>query len=266
MAHGHHIEIVQEQFSVPAKAKTISIILAVVGLILTGVGFAFLGDSNSASHSKATAHTEATHEAAGHHDAATHEVAGHEAAGHEMEHGNVQTEKFGPRIDIQSISHPPMVRFWASLLIIGYYLLLISLAALMFVAIQYIANAGWSAAVKRVPEAIYTFVPVAFLVVFAVILIAKNDLYHWAHYEHLGLKKGDTGFDHILAGKSGFLNTGMLLAFPTILAIIFVLIGRKLRSLSKAEDAADKGETRFFKKSIRVCPGPVNIRRSASRV
>jgi hypothetical protein len=95
---------------------------------------------------------------------------------------------------------------------------------MFFVAVQYIANAGWSAAIKRVPEAIYTFVPVAFLVVLAVVFIAKNDLYHWAHYEHLHLKKGDVGYDAILAGKSGFLNTGMFLIFPTVLVIIWVLM------------------------------------------
>jgi hypothetical protein len=261
MAHGHHIEIVQEQFNVPSKAKTIAIVLAVAGLILASIGFVTMDKSNKGGHGH-DAKTEASHSAAPEAKDAHHQDAHHQdehataAAGHTAEHGDKacckeDADKFGNRASYEKIDHPWHTRVWASLLIIGYYVLLISLAAMFFVAVQYIANAGWSAAIKRVPEAIYTFVPVAFLVVLAVVFIAKNDLYHWAHYEHLHLKKGDVGYDAILAGKSGFLNTGMFLIFPTVLVIIWVLMGRKLRSLSTQEDAAQKGETKFFKLSIR---------------
>lgn len=255
MAHGHHIEIAQEQFTVPSKAKTISILLAVVGLVLAGIGFALMDKTDKGGHGDhaktESVHSEGTHES---HEAATVDHASHASVEGHSETSNANG-KFGNRATYPEIGHPWMTRVWSSLLIIGYYLLLISLAAMFFIAVQYIANAGWSAAIKRVPEAMYTFVPVAFIIVFLVILVAKNDLYHWAHYEHLGLKKGDVGYDPILAGKSGFLNTGMLLVFPTVLVIIWVLMGRKLRSLAAQEDAAEKGETKFFKKSIRWSAG-----------
>lgn len=247
MAHGHHIEIKQEQFTVPAKAKTFAIVLTVIGLILAGIGLATM-NSHQGGHHDAKAHTEAAHK--GEAKAGEHGKA--EATAH---HTNVDHPNFGPRIENHPQDKPWTTRIWANLLIIGYFLFMVSLAALFFIAVQYIANAGWSAAIKRVPEAISTFFPVGFLIAFIAILVAKNDMYHWVHYEHLHLKKGDPGFDPILAGKSWFLNSNMFLIFPAVLVVIWWLLGRKLRSLSVAEDNAQPGDLTFFKKSIRFSAG-----------
>lgn len=248
MGSHHHIHIEQEQFVVPAKAKTFAIILMLVGVVCTAIGLFTLPSGNHAKADNHAAATEATHaeKAPAEHVATAGETA-HEG------HGNKYTEKFGMRADYETIHHenPKATYIWANILIVGYFFLIISLAALFFVAVQYIANAGWSAAIKRIPEAIYTFVPVAFLMVIIVLLVAKNDLYHWAHYEHQHLGPKDAGYDPILAGKSGFLNSGMLIGFPAVLVILWFLIGRKLRALSVHEDHAEKGTVTFFKKSIR---------------
>ena len=49
MGHGHHIEIKQETFVVPARAKQFSMIFMVVGLILAGIGIAKI-DKSAAGH------------------------------------------------------------------------------------------------------------------------------------------------------------------------------------------------------------------------
>lgn len=248
MAHGHHIEINQEQFTVPAKAKTFAIVMMVIGLILSGIGLATMDKSGSNGHD--------THAATEHAKPADHKADSHNTAEASAEHhGNVDTETFGPRAAFHHQAKPWMTQVWSSLLVIGYFLLIISLAALFFIAVQYIANAGWSAAIKRVPEAMYTFIPVAFTLVFLVIMVAKNDLFHWVHYEHQHIAKGAEGYDRILAEKSWFLNTPMLIVFPLVLVVIWILMGRKLRSLSLAEDSAEKGNTTFFRKSIRWSAG-----------
>jgi len=126
---------------------------------------------------------------------------------------------------------------------------------LFWYAIQYAANAGWSVVIKRIPEAIYTFIPIGFVVVLIALLLGKDNIYHWAHYEHLGLNPGDAGYDRVLAGKSGFLNTAMLFVFPTVLVILWVFLGNKLRKLSLSEDSAPKGDVSYFKKSIRFSAG-----------
>lgn len=250
MAHGHHIEISQEQFQVPAKAKSFAMILIVLGLILAIGGIVTLDRSSKAEESHSTAHkTEAA--AAVHHG--EHATAAASAMHEGTEDENSPNETFGPRMKMEHHNKPWTTRIWTSIFISSYYLFLIAMAALFFYAVQYIANAGWSVAIKRVPEAISTFIPIPFILLFAVIFIAKNDMYHWVHNEHL--KPGEAGYDAVLAGKSWFLNTPMLLVFPTVLVVIWVLMGRKLRALSLAEDTATKGDTSFFKKSIRWSAG-----------
>ena len=254
MGHGHHeIEVKQEQFVFSPKAKRFSIILMVLGLILTGIGIATM-DNHSENHNSTTI-TAASHET---HGEATVHNEGHASeatASHEEEHGNVPNEKFGPRVVFHHQDKPASTRIWANMLIVGYFFLMISLTAVMWYAIQYVANAGWSSSIKRVPEAIMTFIPVAFVILMIALFMGKNEIYHWVHYEHLGLKPGDAGYDKILVGKSGFLNSNMLFIFPTVLVVIWYVMMRKLRSLSVAEDNATKGDSSFFKKSISFSAG-----------
>jgi hypothetical protein len=245
MGHGHHhVEVKQEQFVFSPKAKRFSIILMVLGLVFVGLGIANLGghDNKHEAKTETAAH--------GEHGVATHEAEGHHAAAHE-EHGNVPNEAFGPRMEFHPLDKPANTRIWANFMIVGYFFLMISLVSLMWYAIQYVANAGWSVGIKRVPEAIMTFIPVPFVLLMIGLLMGKNDIYHWAHYEHLGLKPGEVGYDAILAGKSGFLNTTMLFAFPTVLVIIWYLLMRKLRALSAAEDNGPKGDISFFRTSTK---------------
>ena len=264
MGHGHHIEIKQETFLMPSKAKSFTMIMMILGLVLSGIGIATIDKSGAAhdthaGHNEQVAtdnhetheHSEAAHSEHGeeanaeHHD---HAVAG--TAEHE-EHSNVETEAFGPRIEYHAQDKPWTTKIWSNLLVAGYYFTMISLCALFWYAIQYAANAGWSVTIKRVPEAMLTFIPIAFVFVLIALIFGKDNIYHWAHYEHLGLKPGDAGYDKVLDGKSGFLNTKMLFIFPTVLIIWWYFLGNKLRSLSLQEDNAPKGEVSFFKKSIR---------------
>lgn len=245
MGHGHHhVEVKQEQFVFSPKAKRFSIILMVLGLVLVGLGIANLGghDNKHEAKTETAAH--------GEHGVAAHETEGHQAAAH-VEHGNVPNEAFGPRMEFHPLDKPANTRIWANFMIVGYFFLMISLVSLMWYAIQYVANAGWSVGIKRVPEAIMTFMPVPFVILMIGLLMGKNDIYHWAHYEHLGLKSGEVGYDAILAGKSGFLNTTMLFAFPTVLVVIWYLLMRKLRALSAAEDNGTKGDVSFFRTSTK---------------
>jgi hypothetical protein len=258
MGHGHHkIEIKQEQFTVPTKARNFAIGLTILGLILAGIGIATMDRGTHVSHDATTKHEHAETAAKGGAIAANEHAVEAHVEKHEASesHGNVENEKFGPRAAFHKQEKPWATRIWSNVLIVGYLLFMVSLAALFFVAVQYIANAGWSAAIKRVPEAISTFFPVGFAIAFIAILVAKGDLYHWVHYEHQHLTKGQPGFDLILDGKSWFLNSKMFLIFPVVLVAIWWLLGRKLRSLSVAEDNAQPGDVTFFKKSIRYSAG-----------
>ena len=52
-------------------------------------------------------------------------------------------------------------RAWANYLLNNYYFLMLALGAAFFVALQYIAQAGWSSAFKRIGEAMSGYILVA---------------------------------------------------------------------------------------------------------
>ena len=287
MAHldSHAVEITKEQFTVPGKAKMLALGTLIIGAVLTIIGvFTLPADSHDkhasnggvvkvatvANPQDTGAKADAAHTATvpGH---GTDSAAPHAAAaaghGHDAGHGHGDAHAADPNLIVDNAGHvtllpkpthkdpahakPAMTRFWANLLVNGYFFLVISIAALFFVAVNYIANAGWSAAIKRVPEAMYTFIPVGLVAVLAVIIFARYDIYHWAHYEHLNPAKGSADYDKILAGKSGFLNSNFLIVGTILFVSIYYLFGLKLRSLSAQEDNTQKGDTSFFRKMTR---------------
>lgn len=80
--------------------------------------------------------------------------------------------------------------FFAGLGIIG----------LFFVAIQYAAQAGWSAPIKRVPLALGQWIPIAGVLTLVIWFVAKGDLFHWTHHDLY--VKDTAGYDEILDKKS----------------------------------------------------------------
>lgn len=89
-------------------------------------------------------------------------------------------------------------RTWPNVLLSAYYLLGLGLAGTLFIAFLYITNAGWGAAIKRVPEAISANVYSGGLLML-VILLGIHYLYEWSHVEVVAS-------DPILQAKSGWLN------------------------------------------------------------
>jgi len=286
MGHGKDIKIAQEQFTVPAKGKKFAMIFMAVGALLAAVGFFTMKSGDVHHEATATehhateqhaeeahaeeahaeeahaeeahaeeAHAEEAHAEEAHAEGVKHEASHASADAHHIEDHNEPTEAFGPRVRYNSKPKSKLTTFLTSLMVNGYFYLLIALAALFFYCVQFIANAGWATVLLRVPLAIASFIPYAFILVFIAVLFGYSDIYHWAHYNHLGLEKGQEGYDKILAGKSAFLNVGVLLVVPAVLVLIYFLMGRKLTKLSDAEDAAEKGDTSIFRSTIKWSAG-----------
>ena len=73
---------------------------------------------------------------------------------------------------------------WPALLFNTYFFLGISVFAVFFIALQYITEASWSIVVKRIPEAIISFLPSAGSVMLVIVITAGlhfggNHVYHW---------------------------------------------------------------------------------------
>jgi hypothetical protein len=129
-------------------------------------------------------------------------------------------------------------RFWASLLQNSVYWLLTVNAGMFFICITTLAMGGWQIALRRVPEAISSVVPILGLITFVILLAivfgGRTDIYTWLNpdlYKH-----GTSTFDKILNGKHGFLNPTFFLVWSAVAIGLWSFLGYKIRKFSLDSD------------------------------
>ena len=124
-------------------------------------------------------------------------------------------------------------RFWAVLLQNSVYWLLTVNAAMFFIGVTTLAMGGWQVALKRVPEAISSVVPVlgiiTFVILMAIVWGGHDDIYHWVNKETVAN-------DKIIKGKSGFLNPVFFTLFSALTIFLWSFLGKKMRSISLESD------------------------------
>jgi hypothetical protein len=124
-------------------------------------------------------------------------------------------------------------RFWASLLQNSVYFLLIVNASMFFIAATTLAWGGWQMSFRRVTEAISACVPVMSIITFLILMVivfgGDHTIYHWTDKEHVK-------HDHILLGKSGFLNKTFFTVWTIITLVGWSWLGWKIRSISRSID------------------------------
>jgi hypothetical protein len=133
-------------------------------------------------------------------------------------------------------------RFWANILLEGLFFTFIAVGASFFMALQYVAQAGWSVAVKRMYEALTTFLPFGLLAIFAVILSSviggHNDsadiVYKWM--QKSATIPGSPSFDEMLVKKTSYLNVPFVLIRIIICASLWVYMVRLMRKRSIESD------------------------------
>jgi hypothetical protein len=166
--------------------------------------------------------------------------------GHGTESGEVAVAQHGPTW---------ITRMWAVLWHNSVFFAGISAMGLFFVCVQYVAWAGWSSLIKRVPEAFGSFLPYAAAAVVLVFLFGNHDLFHWTHhglYEKF-LEDGKTPnpeYDSIIAGKAGYLNFPFYLGRMLVFFGLWYFVWTKIRKNSLEEDL-NGGEV-YYNKSIFV--------------
>ena len=103
-------------------------------------------------------------------------------------------------------------RTFANLLLMAYYFTCVCATGLFFLAVQYVAQAGWATGLLRIPQAMSRVLPIASLVLFVVCAagLLTHNLYH--HWNGEGLTDPSSpNFDKIIAGKAGYLNVPFFL-------------------------------------------------------
>lgn len=126
----------------------------------------------------------------------------------------------------------------------------LGIIGLFFVAIQYAAQAGWSAPIKRIPLAIGHWIPIAGVLTLVIWFAAKADLFHWTHHN---LYEGEH-VDELLKGKSSYffwpLAAGGFPLFYVARMVIFFGLWYMFFSWIKKEMLAediDGGTAHWFK-------------------
>ncbi len=133
-------------------------------------------------------------------------------------------------------------RLYANLWINNVYFTGIAIIGVFFFAIQYAAQAGWSAPLVRLMISFGHWLPIAAVLMLGTFFIANHDLFHWTHsyvYE-----KGTETYDRIIDGKGAFffwpLEKGTFPIFFIVRMVLFfgfwVFFFNKLKNLSEQED------------------------------
>ena len=99
-------------------------------------------------------------------------------------------------------SAPWLKRIYTSLWMNNVFFAGLGLIGLFFVAIQYAAQAGWSAGIKRIPLAMGHWIPFAGILMLVLWFVVKGDVFHWTHADLYDTASPD--YDKILDAKGGY--------------------------------------------------------------
>lgn len=135
-------------------------------------------------------------------------------------------------------------RIWANLLLNNFFFLSLAIGASFFLALQYIAQAGWSSAFKRIPESMSAFIPVGAVIMILIVVFGMDSIYPWVNPEK---ESFDAHELHIIHGKAAYLNVPFFIIRLVIYFAVWLLMTKLLRRFSLKEDL--EGGLEYFKKS-----------------
>ena len=197
--------ITEERYTFTAGTKKTLTIIGVVGIVLLVLGtiIAMSGGHHEEGEHAINELTSQTQ--------LTASVEEGPAAEHEGEHHGSATW---------------LKRVFANLWVNNVYFTGLALIGIFFVAIQYAAQAGWSAGMKRIPLAMAHWLPIAGVLMLVSWFIVKHDVFHWTHDSLYA--EGTEGFDEIIFGKSAMwywpLEGGTFPLFFVLRMVIFFAI------------------------------------------
>lgn len=222
------------------KLKTFSFILIILGVL--GVAYGFISSNKSLEDVKALIAQEAAHHG-GHAESAGHSVEGHDA------HGDNRASADAHHDDehAEHVMHQIHNRPWAALYVAAFFFMMIALGALVFYAIQFASQAGWSIVLFRVMEGITAYVLPGSLIVLAIALasgtIGHYNLFIWMNPEVVVE-------DKLIQGKAGWLSIGWFAVRGLVFIAGWSLYRHFARKFSIAQDDSDDNSN--FKKTFRI--------------
>ncbi|MEP2770673.1 MAG: quinol:cytochrome C oxidoreductase [Fulvivirga sp.] len=202
----------EERFSFTAKAKRTLFIIGLVGLVLLVVGAL---TTNSGGHGEEESH-------------ALNTITENSmlASADDQEHGTATAEEGHGEEEGHHGSPTWLKRIFSNLWINNVYFTGLAIIGVFFIAIQYAAQAGWSAGMKRVPLAMAHWLPIAGVLMVISWFAVKSDVFHWTHADlYLPVEEGG---DKIIKGKAGLwywpMAAGTFPLFYVLRMVIFFVL------------------------------------------
>lgn len=138
-----------------------------------------------------------------------------------------------------------MARVWSNILHNAVFFTGIAFIMLFFWAAHTVGFSGWHVAIRRIWEAIASFLPVGALIIVLTVIGVWGGFHHMYEWADPAIVKNDP----ILQGKSAMLNKVVYTIATLVILGSWVWFYRRLRSLSVQQDA-DK-DIAIYKKSKR---------------
>jgi uncharacterized membrane protein YiaA len=184
-----HITVADEQYIFKTETRNKIIMLLVVGVILFGIGlFMAMQEGNDHGHGD------------GHAAVNSHELVASAQPHSTPDHGNVEKEHHAGGEHHETVSW--LKRLYTTLWMNNIYFVGLGIIGLFFVAIQYAAQAGWSAGILRIPLAMGNWIPFAAVLMLLLYFLTNHDIFHWTHaylYDQNGSQ-----FDPLINKKAPF--------------------------------------------------------------
>ncbi len=134
-------------------------------------------------------------------------------------------------------------RAWPNLLLLSFYLLTLSLAGVVFIALQYVCGAHWGVALRRVPEAMAKLIPLGGAGLLA-ILIAHPALYSWT------LPLSGANAEPVPAFRTWWLGLAFFRGRAIVFLLLWIAFAFALVRGSRQQDS--DGEARHTRSNSRL--------------
>ncbi len=134
--------------------------------------------------------------------------------------------------------HHAVARFWSNLLINGFFFFGIAACAIFFMAVNYAAESGWWVVIKRILEAIGSFMPYGAVVLFIVLIAGAMHGHHLYHWMDPAVTDPESPlYDEIIDGKSPYLNVGFMAIRQILIIGGWYWFWKRFRARSLEEDS-----------------------------
>lgn len=184
----HHTTVADEQYVFRTETRNKLFFVLITGIVFFVAGLFFAMNSGK----EEGGHGEGGHALANQSQlvaSASQEQPSHEAAAEN--HGEASHEGKGWK-----------ERLFTSLWMNNIFFTGLGIIGLFFIAIQYAAQAGWSAGILRVPLAMGRWIPIAGILMLVLWFLSGHDIFHWTHASLYDENSPD--FDHLINKKAPY--------------------------------------------------------------